>query len=119
MCVKLVINKNYQFNLYQKIIIYRNQAVNLINLLNKPKLNMRKNCIKIISAVSHESIHAYLRERSTAMGLLLSCDMCAVANRLLQHLIGNIHGRYTNLENTVYFYTIDMMIHLLHKLLIN
>jgi hypothetical protein len=44
---------------------------------------MGNNCIKVISVVSHESIHAYLRERSTAMGLLLSCDMCAVANRLL------------------------------------
>jgi hypothetical protein len=44
---------------------------------------MRNIYIKIISVVSRESIRAYVRERSTAMGLLLSCDMCAVAYRLL------------------------------------
>ena len=44
---------------------------------------MRTNCTKGISVVSHEGIHACLRERSTAMGLLLSCDMCVVAYRLL------------------------------------
>jgi hypothetical protein len=40
---------------------------------------MTYNCIKIMLVVSYESIHIYSRERSTAMGLLLSCVMCAVA----------------------------------------